>query len=104
MEVKRDSEVLENWKTRRIEFWNGASFVLTVSSLYEGGRRKCIKRLIRILCDNSEKLVAESITNDIDIEGHEYSTFNPKSPVNIELFNSGYLEKADFRNYESKED
>lgn len=103
MEVKRDSEVLENWKTRIIEFWDGTSFVLTISSLYEGGQHRCIKRLIRILFDNSEELVAESYTNSIDINGHEFSNFNKENRIHRNLFALGYLEKADFRNYESKE-
>ena len=103
MEVKRDSEVLENWKTRKIEFWDGASFVLTISSLYEGGRRRCIKRLVRILFDNSEELVAESYVNQTDLNGHEISNFDKENYIHRNLFNLGYLEKADFRNYESKE-
>ena len=104
MEVKQDSEVLENWKTRRIEFWDGASFILTISSLYGGGCRRCIKRLIRILIDNSEELVAESYTNSIDLNGHEFSNFDKENRIHRNLFALGYLEKADFRNYESKED
>lgn len=103
MEVKQDSEVLENWKTRRIEFWDGTSFVLVISSLYEGGRRRCIKRLTRILFDNSEELMAESYINQINLNGHEFSNFDKENRIHRNLFALGYLEKADFRNYESKE-
>lgn len=103
MEIKQDSWVLENWKTRKIEFWDGASFILIITTLYEGGCRRCIKRLIRILFDNSEELVAESYTNSIDINGREFSNFNKENHIHRNLFALGYLEKADFRNYESKE-
>jgi hypothetical protein len=103
MEIKQDNEVLENWKTRKIEFWDGASFVLVISTIYKNDRRRCIKRLTR-LQEGNEVLMAESYINEIDLNGHEFSSFNPKNYIHKELFALGYLEKADFRNYESKED
>ena len=99
MEFRDITKDLQTWEVEKVCFDWGVSFKLIISTLYKDDRRICIKKLY----GQHDRLEAESIINEIDIEGHEYSTFNPKNPVNIELFNSGYLEKADFRNYESKE-
>lgn len=103
MDIKNVTNNAECWQIQTVEFWDGASFILTISSLYGGGCRRCIKRLIRILIDNSEELVAESYTNSIDLNGHEFSNFDKENRIHRNLFALGYLEKSDFRNYESKE-
>lgn len=104
MEIKQISEGLETWETKSIELWNGASYRLTISTMYKGNLRRCFKSLAWISSyDDSEKLVAESYINEIDLIGHEFGNFNPGDYINQELFKLGYLEKADFRNYESKE-
>ncbi len=104
MEIKQISEGLETWETKSIELWNGASYRLTISTMYKGNLRRSFKSLAWISSyDDSEKLVAESYINEIDLIGHEFGNFNPGDYINQELFKLGYLEKADFRNYESKE-
>ena len=103
MEIKNISNSQDCWQIQTVEFWDGTDFKLIISTQHRGYRRRCIKRLIRVH-DKGEELVAESHINEIDLNGHEYSSFNPKNYIHKELFNNGYLEKADFRNYESKED
>ena len=102
MEIKQISEGLETWETKSIELWNGASYRLTISTMYKENRRRYIKRLTR-LQEDTEVLMTECYINEIDLNGHEFSSFNPEDYVHRELFNAGYLDKADFRNYESKE-
>ena len=104
MEIKQISEGLETWETKTIEFSNGASYRLTISTMYKGDLRRCFKSLTWISSyDDSEVLVAESYINEIDLIGREFGNFHPGDYINRELFKLGYLEKADFRNYESKE-
>ena len=104
MEIKQISEGSETWETKTIEFHNGTSYKLNVLTIHKGDLRKCIKSLVWISpYDDREELVAESYINEIDLIGHEFSNFNPGDYINRELFKLGYLEKADFRNYEGKE-
>ena len=93
---------LESWGVKTVKFSSGADFKLTILTMYEEDRRRCIKRLTR-LQEDTEVLMAESYINEIDLNGHEFSSFNLGDYIHRELFNAGYLDKADFRNYESKE-
>ena len=102
MEIYDVSADWESWEIRTIEFSNGADFKFTTQTMYKENRRRYIKRLTR-LQEDTEELVAESYINEIDLIGHEFGNFNPGDYINRELFKLGYLEKADFRNYESKE-
>ena len=102
MEIYDVSADWESWEIRTIEFSNGADFKFTTQTMYKENRRRYIKRLTR-LQEDTEVLIAECYINEIDLNGHEFSSFNPEDYVHRELFNAGYLEKADFRNYESKE-
>lgn len=104
MDIKQISECIETWETKTIEFLNGASYKLTISTLYKGNLRRCFKSLVWISpYDDSEELVAESYINEIDLIGREFGNFNPEDYISRELFKLGHLEKADFRDYESKE-
>nr|DAW57686.1 MAG TPA: hypothetical protein [Caudoviricetes sp.] len=89
-------------EVKTVNFSSGTDFKLTISTVHKEDRRICIKRLTR-LQEDTEVLVAECYINEIDLNGHEFSSFNPENYIHRELFNAGYLDKADFRNYESKE-
>lgn len=102
MNINDVSADWESWEVKTVKFSSGADFKLTTLTMYKEDRRRCIKRLTR-LQEDTEVLVAESYINEIDLNGHEFSSFNSEDYVHRELFNLGYLEKADFRNYESKE-
>ena len=102
MKINNVGMDFKSWEVKTIEFLSGADFKLTISTMYKNDRRRCIKRLTR-LQEGNEVLVAESYINEIDLNGHEFSSFNSEDYVHRKLFNHGYLEKADFRNYESKE-
>lgn len=102
MKINNVGMDFKSWEVKTIEFSSGTDFKLTISTMYKNDRRRCIKRLTR-LQEDTEVLMAESYINEIDLNGHEFSSFNSEDYVHRELFNLGYLEKADFRNYESKE-
>ena len=102
MNINDVSADYESWEIKTIEFSSGADFKLTISTMYKNDRRRCIKRLTR-LQEGNEVLMAESYINEIDLNGHEFGNFDKENYMHKELFNNGYLDKADFRNYESKE-
>lgn len=102
MKINNVGMDFKSWEVKTVEFSSGADFKLTISTMYKNDRRRCIKRLTR-LQEGNEVLMAESYINEIDLNGHEFSNFDKENHIHRNLFALGYLEKADFRNYESEE-